>query len=357
MTGTAQIYFDPAKGAWIVRSYDLVQALLRDNRLAPIAASHSGEQSVLFRKHLTQPLRLFFSDTAHADTAACVHSAIRDSFAALWDVPRANLAQDLCAAIPPAVMAGLMGIPRADIASLTQLAAPQLTAYDSGSNSAPGPNTVSMTMLRAYFAKHLAQLRSGATPPLMTVIQAAQSVQDIPADVLNHFIAKLWIAGTTTTGALLANITARLLQTGAARQIAALPEGDKTSALREFTRLDAPVLALKRRAIADVPLSGATVPAGAYVILRVAAANCDPARYDAPHDFNPSRTGPAPLTFGRGVQFCIGAALAEAEILCFLDQMLPQLHRFTLVSEPVFREATLLREATDISITIAPDGA
>ena len=52
---------------------------------------------------------------------------------------------------------------------------------------------------------------------------------------------------------------------------------------------------------------------GDTVLVVVAAANRDPAVFDQPDQFRLDRTGPAPLSFGYGAHYCLGAALAQLE--------------------------------------------
>ena len=45
----------------------------------------------------------------------------------------------------------------------------------------------------------------------------------------------------------------------------------------------------------------------------IAAANRDPSVFDLPDQFRLNRTGPAPLSFGYGAHYCLGASLARLE--------------------------------------------
>ena len=46
----------------------------------------------------------------------------------------------------------------------------------------------------------------------------------------------------------------------------------------------------------------------------LAAASRDPRRYDRPDDFDVTRTDVRPPTFGAGIHYCLGAALARVEL-------------------------------------------
>ncbi|KAA1250189.1 cytochrome P450 [Mycobacterium simiae] len=62
---------------------------------------------------------------------------------------------------------------------------------------------------------------------------------------------------------------------------------------------------------------------GQTVLVVIAAANRDPAVFDEPDQFRPGR-GPAPLAFGYGAHYCLGAALARLEITTAFQQFARQ---------------------------------
>jgi cytochrome P450 len=100
--------------------------------------------------------------------------------------------------------------------------------------------------------------------------------------------------------------------------------------VEETLRIDAPVQGMYRRAVFDVQISGVTIPAGAQVFALFASANRDSAMFDRPDEFDPGRPDKERhLAFGRGIHFCLGAALARMEAgtaLRTLRERIPGLH-------------------------------
>jgi cytochrome P450 len=85
-------------------------------------------------------------------------------------------------------------------------------------------------------------------------------------------------------------------------------------ALEELLRYDGPVPhATFRYATEPIELGGATIPEGAQVIISLAAANRDHARYESPETLDVERGDVRHLAFGHGIHFCLGAALARME--------------------------------------------
>jgi cytochrome P450 len=74
--------------------------------------------------------------------------------------------------------------------------------------------------------------------------------------------------------------------------------------LAEVLRHDPPLRVMRRICTQDTELDGRLVAAGTAVLLRVDAANRDPAVYSEPDKFAPGRPGARGLTFGAGPRRC-----------------------------------------------------
>ena len=93
--------------------------------------------------------------------------------------------------------------------------------------------------------------------------------------------------------------------------------------IEEVLRYESPVQGLTRRATQDVELGGVTIPEGAMVMIRYAAANRDASTFDRADEFDLDREkSPQHLAFGVGPHFCVGAALARQELISAFTQWL-----------------------------------
>jgi cytochrome P450 len=72
----------------------------------------------------------------------------------------------------------------------------------------------------------------------------------------------------------------------------------------------------------DTEYYGTTLPAGSAALLLVGSANRDERRYDDPDRFDIHRDIGQHLTFGYGLHYCLGAALARLEGRVALDEVL-----------------------------------
>jgi len=127
-------------------------------------------------------------------------------------------------------------------------------------------------------------------------------------------IFQLIVAGHDTTASLIGNSVVALFRNPV--QLSKLRD-DSTqiaAAIEEFLRYDAPVPhSTFRYTIEPVAIGDVTIPAGAQVIICLAAANRDDDTYEDPESLDIDRVASRHLAFGHGIHHCLGAALARME--------------------------------------------
>jgi len=94
------------------------------------------------------------------------------------------------------------------------------------------------------------------------------------------------------------------------------------NAIEELLRYEPPAPHVGRYVTQDVEHHGQTVPAGSVMLLLVGSANRDDRRFPDGDTFDIHRTITQHLTFGYGIHFCLGAALARLEGRIALDEVL-----------------------------------
>ena len=105
------------------------------------------------------------------------------------------------------------------------------------------------------------------------------------------------------------------------RELAADP-GLIPNAIEELLRFEPPPPHIGRYVTRDVELHGETVPEGSAILLLVGAANRDDREFDDPDRFDIHREIRQHLSFGYGIHFCLGAALARLEGRVALEELL-----------------------------------
>jgi cytochrome P450 len=97
------------------------------------------------------------------------------------------------------------------------------------------------------------------------------------------------------------------------------------TAVEESLRLRPPFYGFFRRAIKSSTVAGVDIYAGSDVYLGWAAANRDASRFANPREFRLDRQSNQHLSFGAGIHFCPGAALARMELRVLLEELLRRL--------------------------------
>jgi cytochrome P450 len=183
-----------------------------------------------------------------------------------------------------------------------------------------------------YLGTAVAERRAVGRDDLLTDLIRARAGDAAPlADTeIVSLLISLVLAGQEPTANLIASALVLLLHRPDLWAAAGHDRDLVGAVVEETLRIDAPVQGAYRRAVFDVQIAGVTIPACAQVFALFAAANRDGAAFDRPDEFDPGRPDHEPhLAFGRGIHYCLGAALARMEAvtaLRLLRERLPGLH-------------------------------
>jgi cytochrome P450 len=101
-------------------------------------------------------------------------------------------------------------------------------------------------------------------------------------------------------------------------------------AIEEGLRWEPPLTGIGRTAMRDVEIEGVTIPAGSPIMVQMAGANRDPARWDRPDDFDLFREQKQHMSFAFGPHMCLGLHLARMETTVALNAILDRLRNVRL---------------------------
>lgn len=152
-------------------------------------------------------------------------------------------------------------------------------------------------------------------------------------------VQQLMVAGNETTTSALAGGLLQLIANPdqMEKAVAAADAGDARAIgnlVEEVLRTESPTSGMWRVVVEDTELGGVTMPRGAMVQLRYAAANRDPAKFPHPDRFDMARTNArAHLAFGKGIHMCVGNMLSRKEIAVAFDELLERLTAFEVADE------------------------
>lgn len=201
------------------------------------------------------------------------------------------------------------------------------------------PYARSVAALRRYLHVMVESRRESTGDDLVTALVRAQAEGGVALTTkeLVAMLSVLIFAGHETTTNSLGNI---LLMLAREPEVWAALRQDPSkipAVVEEGLRIAAPVVAMMRTASVDAEVGGVPVPKGARLLLLFASANRDERVFPDPDRFDPTRPNlEQHLAFGRGIHFCVGAALARIELRVALETLVARLPSLRLVSPPVF---------------------
>ena len=124
-------------------------------------------------------------------------------------------------------------------------------------------------------------------------------------------------------------------------------------AIEEVLRFDPPVQMDGRYVFEDIEIGGTSVPAGSQTMVLIGAVNRDPALVDEPDRFDVTRSDSQVLSFGSGIHFCLGAALARLEGQALLGRMLDRYDTWEILEAPSWRKRFTLRGVEHLQIRLS----
>jgi len=160
-------------------------------------------------------------------------------------------------------------------------------------------------------------------------------------DTLSYYVI-VASAGHDTTSAATAGGLLALLQNP--DQLARL-KADMSlmpTAVEEIIRWVVPVKEFMRTAQADTEVRGVPIAKGEAVLLSYVSANRDEDVFADPFRFDVGRDPNKHLSFGHGVHFCLGAALARMEINSFFTELVPRIKSIELAGQPEHMATTFV---------------
>jgi len=178
------------------------------------------------------------------------------------------------------------------------------------------------------FAEYIAWRRKHPSDDLMTELLQATFVDEkgvernLADQELLVYIGLLAGAGNETTTRLIGWTGYLLDRFPEQRRLIASNRGLVRGAIEEILRFEAPSPVQARYVTRDVEYYGTKVPEGSVMLLLNGWGNRDERRFSNPDELDVRRKIDHHLSFGYGIHFCMGAALARLEGQVALEEVL-----------------------------------
>ncbi len=267
-------------------------------------------------------LRVLVSKAFTPGRVRKLEERIRELCVAFLDAQQGNASfdylQDFGARLPAMVIASLLGVPLADQEQVRHL-------IDTTFHIEPGVgmiNDISVTAmmeLGQYLAGQLAERRITPRDDMFTdlvqveMAQADGEVRRLTEGEAIGFASLLINAGTETVARLLGWAAVVLAEHPGQRAELVADPALIPGAIEELLRFQAPSPVQGRWTTRAVELHGVTIPVDSKVLLLTGSAGRDERKYPEPDRFDIHRRFDHHVSFGFGIHFCLGAALARLE--------------------------------------------
>lgn len=206
-----------------------------------------------------------------------------------------------------------------------------------------------------YFAEQLEQRRTEPQDDLLTNLLNARIGDDRALDMpeMLSILQQLLVAGNETTTKMLTEMVRLLAEHPDQWQRVQDDPARVEAVVEETLRLSTPTQGMFRIATRDVTLGGVDIPTGGRIVVAYCSANRDESLFAEPDAFDPDREHLKDhLAFGKGIHFCLGAALSRLEGKVALEELASRLGTLTLPASNRFEyfPSFMLRGLTSLDL-------
>ncbi|CAJ1496169.1 cytochrome P450 [[Mycobacterium] burgundiense] len=242
--------------------------------------------------------------------------------------PECDFVQQVAVNYPLYMIMSLLGVPEQDFASMLRWTQEMFGNDDDEFKRGESKEEQMVALLEMfqYFTELTASRRAKPTEDLGSAIANATINGEPLSDIETvSYFAIVAAAGHDTTSASISGGMHALIENPDQMAKLKADPGLMPLAVEEMIRWTTPVKEFMRTAQQDYEIRGVRIPAGDSVLLSYVSGNRDEEIFDEPFVFDVARDPNKHISFGYGVHFCLGAALARMEVNSFFTELLPRL--------------------------------
>jgi cytochrome P450 len=232
---------------------------------------------------------------------------------------------DLGAIMPMRTIGYLLGIPEEDQEKIRDRSVANLEMAKGSDPAAVDASIFANTI--ALFAEYIEWRASHPSDDLMTELLRAEieesdgTKRPLSRTEVLSYTAMIAGAGNETTARLIGFMGQLLSDHPDQRRELAEDPSLIPGAIEETLRYEPPSPVQARYVAQDAELYGRAIPEGSFMLLLNASANRDESQFPDPDRYDIHRKG-GHLSFGQGLHFCLGSALARLEARVAFEEVL-----------------------------------
>ena len=360
----------PYRPFWAITKHADIMAIERDNNLfinepRPLLAAAAADD--LFKQQLEAGMGLrtlihmddphhrkvrqigadWFRPRAMRDLKVRVDELAKRYVDKMADIgPECDFVTDIAVDFPLYVIMSLLGLPESDFGRMHMLTQEMFGGDDDEYKRDGGSLEDQLAVLLdffTYFTALTASRREHPTGDLASAIANGrldgEPLSDV--DTASYYVIVASAGHDTTKDAISGGMRALIDNPGELDRLRNDPSLMGT-AVEEMIRWSTPVKEFMRTATAGTTVRGVDIAKGESVYLAYVSGNRDEEVFTDPFRFDVSRDPNKHVSFGYGVHFCLGAALARMEMSSLFAELLPRLESIELAGEPELSATTFV---------------
>lgn len=260
--------------------------------------------------------------------------------------PECDFVSEIAINFPLYVILSLLGLPEEDFPRMLKLTQEMFGGEDADHQRGQGGAEDIMAVLLDffnYFSALTASRRANPTGDLASAIANGRINGELMSDMdtLSYYVIVASAGHDTTKDAISGGLCALVEYQDQLERL----KNDMSLiplAVEEMIRWSTPVKQFMRTATRDTEVRGVPIPKGESVLLSYVSANRDEDIFDNPFTFDIARDPNKHLSFGYGVHFCLGAALARLELNSLFTELVPRLESIEFAGTPELSATTFV---------------
>jgi cytochrome P450 len=259
-----------------------------------------------------------------------------------------DLLADWAYAFPVRVIAEMLGVPLADLATFKDWSDALARGLDPDFLLSPEDQHARLDALInfiGYFSNLVDERKKDLGDDLLSkMIQAEEHGVTLTQAELSATCILLLVAGHETTVNLLSGGLLQLIRHPDQMERMRNDPTVLRTGIEEMTRYVSPVQLTGRAALDEIECGGVTINKGEFMLLLLASANRDPEIFKDPESFDVGRQENPHVGFGFGIHHCLGASLARIEAQIAFPRLFAKAKHIELATDKLqYRENIMLR--------------
>jgi len=284
-----------------------------------------------------------------------IHARVTNILDNIADRSDCEFVESVAAELPIQMLAELFGVPQEDRHQLFEWSNVVIGGEDPDINLSREYVTNAFMAMAMYGINLAEQRKKEPGDDLITMLVQPNAEGEVMSteDYVNAFLL-LVVAGNETTRNSISGGVLALSQFPEQRQKLLDDPSLIPKAVNEIIRWVAPVVYMRRTALADTELGGKPIRKGDKLAMWYMSGNRDEDKFSNPTTFDVSRDEARHLSFGYGQHLCIGWRLAEIQLTVVLTELLKRFPDLTATGEVVRMRTNFLNSIKSMPVTFTP---